>query len=210
MKNGLILAALPLMLLGACSQAEEAAPVEAEPEVDLAAGTGAFLVTNADGGRFLNFATADGVQYGGALVGDPGTWSVDGEQACVDPAGDEEPICWTSTPAAEDGTFTNTFADGTVSGSIRPLVARVEGEGGAWLVTSEDGTNTLAVWTADGAAYLAREALTGTWRAADGQRCGRMGDAAEETCSTPGEMGADSTFPVTNADGTTITVQMLQ
>ncbi len=210
MKNGLILAALPLMLLGACSQAEEEAPVEAEPAVDLAAGTGAFLVTNADGSRFLNFATADGVQYGGPLVGDPGTWSVDGEQACVDPAGDAEPVCWTSTPAGEDGTFTNTFADGTVSGSIRPLVATVEGEGGAWLVTSEDGTNTLAVWTADGAAYLAREALTGTWRAADGQRCGRMGDAAEETCSTPGEMGADSTFPVTNTDGTTITVQMLQ
>lgn len=210
MKNGLILAALPFILLGACSEAEEAAPVEAEPAVDLAAGTGAYIVTNADGTRSLGFATADGVQYSGQLTGEPSTWSVEGEQACVDPAGDEEKFCWTSSPIGDTGTFTITRADGTQSGAITPLVPEVEGQGGAWLVANDDGTTSLAVWAAGGNAYLAPAIETGTWRAADGQRCGTLGDEAEEACSTPGEMGDDGTFPVTNADGTTITVQMLQ
>jgi hypothetical protein len=210
MNNGLMLAALPLLLLGACSEADDAAPVEAGPEVDLAAGTGAYLVTNADGSRTLNFATADGVEYGGALTADPGTWNVNGDQSCVDPAGDAEPICWTSGEPGANGTFTNTRADGTVSGAITPLVAAEAGQGGAWLYVNDEGNNGLAVWTADGAAYLAPEATTGTWRAVDGQRCSKTGDETEETCGTPGEMGEDGTFSATNADGTTITVQMLQ
>jgi hypothetical protein len=209
MKNCLIFAALPLMLLGACSESEEAEPVEAAPEVDLAAGTGPFLVTWPDGTRALNFATADGVQYGGPIEGEPGTWTVDGDNACVDPAGDAEPVCWTNAEPAADGTFTFTRTDGTASGLITPLVEAVEGQGGAWTVANADGTMSLAVWTADGKAYLAPVAQTGSWRAADGQRCGRMGDAEEETCGTPGEMGADGTFTSTNANGDTLTVQML-
>lgn len=210
MKNGLIFAALPIMLLGACSEADPATPLEAEPEVDLAAGTGAYMVTIPDGTRILSFATADGVQYSGAMTTDPGRWSIEGEQACVDPAGDEEPVCWTSSPVGADGTFTNTMADGTVTGAITSLLPAEEGQAGAWLVANEDGSTSLAVWTADGDAYFAPETETGTWRAVDGQRCGKIGDETEESCGTPGEMGEDGTFTATNADGSTITVQMLQ
>lgn len=210
MKNGLIIAALPLMFLGACSESEEATPVEAVPEVDLAAGTGPFLVTFPDGTRTLNFATADGVNYGGALAGEPGAWTRTDDGACVDPAGDAEPICWTNNEPAADGTFTFTRTDGTASGTITPLMEAVEGQGGAWTVANADGTMSLAVWAADGKSYMAPVAETGSWRAADGQRCGRSNATAEETCGTPGEMGADGTFTSTNADGTTLTVQMLQ
>lgn len=209
MKYRAIFAALPLLFLAACSESEEATPVEAAPEVDLASGTGPFLVTWPDGTRALNFATADGVQYGGAVEGEPGTWTVDGDTACVDPAGDAEQICWTNNEPAADGTFTFTRADGTVSGVITPLVEAEEGQGGAWTVANADGTMSLAVWTADGKSYLAPVAQTGSWRAANGQRCGRMGDAEEETCGTPGEMAEDGTFTSTNTDGEILTVQML-
>lgn len=209
MKLGLLLAAAPLMLLGACNQAEEA-PVEAVPELDLAAGTGAYVVTNADGTRSLNFALEDGTEYGGAMTEDAGAWSVEGDKSCIDPAGDAERFCFTPSEPAEDGSFTNTREDGTVSGVITPLAQYDESQGGAWLVSNDDGTSGLAIWTADGKSYYAPSVQKVSWRAVDGKRCSKTETEAAETCGTPGEMGEDGTFPATNDDGTSITVQMLE
>jgi len=209
MKIGFLLAAAPLILLGACNQAEET-PVEAAPEVDLAAGTGAYMVTNADGTKSLNFAQEDGVEYGGAMTEEPGAWSVEGDKSCIDPAGDAEKFCFTPSEPGADGSFTNTRDDGTVSGAITPLVTYDDKQGGAWLVANEDGTSGLAVWTADGKSYYAPSVQKVTWRAVDGKRCSKAETEETETCGTPGEMGEDGTFPATNDDGTAITVQMLK
>lgn len=212
MRNFLTVGFFPVLLLGACSEPEEEM-VEEEvaeaPEVDLAGSTGAFLVTDAEGNRYLSYASAEGVSYSGPLAGDPWNWSSDGDQSCVDPGDEAEQICWTSSALGEDGTFTNTQADGTVSGPITPLATSADQQGGAWLLSNEDGTTGLAVWTADGKSYLAEVVERGTWHSVDGQRCGKRDSEEVESCGTPGDMAEDGTFTATSEDGSTITVQML-
>ena len=99
------------MTLAACNQAEPA-PEAAAPD-PAAAMVGTYEETTEDGKTQTSLLNADGTyaeMIDGAVT-ENGTWSVQLDQACFDPEGDdpEAPTrCFNTTEPAEDGTFTAT------------------------------------------------------------------------------------------------------
>lgn len=189
-------------LLAACSQADQAeedtaaAPVTRDPGI-----FGPVLVTQPDGTQRLNVSTGDGVFYAGSLSEEPGAWTKEGDQSCVDPAGDEPPFCFSGGPTQDDGTFSNTLDDGEPLGTWRRLEgAREEGPAGSYLGTMADGSTMLVVWTEDGRSYSVPSPIRGTWRVVDGKRCGKLDTDTEETCRTPGVIAEDGSFTSTADD----------
>lgn len=216
MRKSLAIAAIAV--LAACNQAgEDAAPAPESTTEDVTAHVGAALVMAPDGNTYLSYSMADGTSYGAQLAKDfqPGTWSLEDGKSCVTPAGADK-FCFTLQPANADGSIDVKDDDGKVLGSFVPLNMPKVAEGtvitdgpGASLVTPADGEPFLDVWTADGKIYSADNPQAGTWRSENGKRCGKSGDATEETCATPGPMQADGTFEATNDAGEKITVRFL-
>lgn len=192
-------------LLAGCSQAEDsaedtaAAPVTADP-----GSFGPVMVTLPDGTQMLNVSTDDGVFYSAPFEGEPGAWTTDGDQLCVDPAGDEPPFCFTAGPVQEDGTFENTSVDGEpLGGTWRRLTGSAEGgPAGSYFGTMSDGSNRLVIWTEDGRTYGTASPQRGAWRVVDGKRCGKLDTATEENCGTPGVIAEDGSWTGTPDDPT--------
>lgn len=218
MKKHIVAVSLSAILVAGCGESqEEAAPVEEAPAVDLAAGTGPYLVTYADGSQTLNFASEDGTEYSGPTPGpEHGTWSVVDGKACLDPPGDAEDgspnvTCVTSSDVADDGSWT-VMPDGADEGArIRRLDDGPVGEmtAGSYLIDFPDGSQALGVWTESGDAYVTFEPSAGSWRAADGQRCTTAGDGTESCGAPTSEMAEDGSFSAQDDANGTFTVRML-
>lgn len=223
MKKQLLIAALPLLALAACGESadtEEAAA--ADPLVELAAGTGPYLVTYADGTQSLNFAADDGTEWGGpigaAAGAEPVRWSAADGQVCLDfpdTMEDATDFCIDHGPLQEDGSWTahnpnNADQEPSV---MRRLDAPVESEAdqiaaGTYWVEMANGDTALAVWADDGVSYVAFNPVRSTWRADGDQRCTTPADG-EESCGAPtSEVGEDGSFTAEDG-GETITVRML-
>lgn len=207
----LILMLAATTALAACSQADDAE--EAAATADPGA-TGAVIVEMPDGTKVLNVSTASGETWGAPIESEPGAWSVEGDKACIDPAGEDEKFCFTSSAVAEDGTFVDTNDDGTTA-TIRRLDKTLlagevpVAEAGSYHVTFADGTTGLSVWTADGKSYFAPSPEHGTFHVVDGKRCGKRDSQEEESCGIPGPVAEDGSFTATQegGDGSTITVR---
>ncbi len=133
----LILALLPLTVLAACSSepAEEAVteePAAAEPAAVTAANgspVGAYEATAADGTVTTSTLNADGTYTDtdaeGAVVAE-GTWAVTDGKTCFTPTTEGvEPMCYTETPPAADGSFTATPDEGDPV-TVRPAATAAE------------------------------------------------------------------------------------
>lgn len=121
MKNIVLLAAVAA--LSACSQQAEETTETAAPAETAAAATpvstgalpGDYEVKTADGTIASTTINADGTY----VDTDPKGKAIKGKIAfkdgkdCFDPDGDEPEVCWSSSPAAADGSFTSTAPDGT-------------------------------------------------------------------------------------------------
>lgn len=218
MKKHIVAVSLSAMLIAGCGESQDdAAPVEEAPEVHLAAGTGPYLVTYADGSQTLNFAAADGTEYTGPTPeGGHGAWSMIDGRACLDPPGDNEDgssnlTCVTSGEVGEDGSWT-VMPDGADEGAtIRRLDDGPAGQmgEGTYMVGFADGGQALSVWAADGTAYVTFEPSQGSWRAVDGQRCTTGGDGLEACGAPTSEMAEDGSFTASDEANGTFTVQML-
>lgn len=213
MKNFILLISATAML-AACSQAEKAeepladAPVTADP-----GGHGAVLVSLPDGAKVLNVSTADGVHYSGELEREPGAWTVEGDKSCLDPAGEEPKFCFTAGPVQDDGSWQITQDDGQTATVNRidtgDAGANVSEQAGSYLVTFADGTTGLVVWTSDGREYFAPAPQKGTWRVADGKRCGKLDSETVEACSTPGVIAKDGSWTGTPDDPERVKVNVM-
>lgn len=218
MKKHIVAVSLSAALLAGCGESqEEAAPVDAAPAVDLAAGTGPYLVSYADGTETLNFASEDGTEYSGATPGpEHGTWSMIDGRACLDPPGDAEDgspnvTCVTSGEVADDGSWTVMPDGAEESATIRRLDDGPVGEMGAgsYLIDFADGTQALGVWTESGDAYVTFEPSAGSWRVVDGQRCTTAGDGTESCGAPTSEMAEDGSFTAEDDANGSFTVRML-
>ena len=130
----LILALLPLTVLAACSSepAEEAVteePVTAEPAVVAAANgspPGEYEATAADGSVTTTVLNADGTYTDtdaeGTVVAE-GSWAVIDGKTCFTPTTEGvDPMCYTETAPAADGSFTATPDEGDPV-TVRPAAA---------------------------------------------------------------------------------------
>lgn len=119
------LAAMPILLLGACSQDADVADEEIVEEEVVAAPVagdggptaGAYEVVNA-AGETVQYVLDENGTYT-LTAGDEsssGSYIMGADGPCLDPDGDEEgEVCYISSAAAEDGTWTTTAPDGSVS-----------------------------------------------------------------------------------------------
>lgn len=123
-----IVLAASILGLAACSQPEEAAPVEEEEVVEAAPAAvdggplaGSYNTVDADGQSAIWSLAEDGTFTLTAEGVDPvtGTYTntsgEDGDTFCANPEGDDtDETCWTISVPAEDGSWTATAADGSV------------------------------------------------------------------------------------------------
>lgn len=130
----LVLALVPLTVLAACSSepaeepaTEETAAAEA-PAMTAANGSpaGAYEATAADGSVTTTTLNADGtytdVDADGKTVAE-GTWAVTDGKTCFTPTTEGvEPMCYTETAPAADGSFTATPDEGDPV-TVRPAAA---------------------------------------------------------------------------------------
>ncbi len=221
MNKYIFMATLPLFVLAACGDSGDAEPV---PDADaglaaLAAGTGPYLVTYGDGSRMLAYSAADGTEYVATPPGpDHATWEVVDDQACVDPPGDTEEgtsnvLCLTMGEIGADGSWKVTLDGEPVTMRRLDMTASAPADqiaAGTYLVEVPEDGPALAVWTADGNAYLGLNAETGTWRADGAMRCSKLDSETEETCGEPiSPADENGSFTAEDGENGTITVQML-
>ncbi|MCB2067432.1 MAG: hypothetical protein KDE15_12430 [Erythrobacter sp.] len=224
MKKQILMAALPLFVLAACSDSADEATDDAaaDPLAAQAAGTGPYLVTYADGTMSLAYSAADGSEWVGPVAGsEPATWTASDGQVCVDPPGDAEDgspnvVCVTMGDLNPDGTWQGTpDSEGSEPATMRRLdmTAATPADqvaAGTYLVDLDDGNHALIVWNADGSSYASFEAQHGTWRADGQQRCSKLDTDEAESCGAPtSEMGEDGTFTADDGANGAITVRML-
>ncbi|MEL1249054.1 hypothetical protein [Aurantiacibacter gilvus] len=223
MKKQLFVAALPLLALAACGEsAETDETAAADPLAELAAGTGPYLVTYADGSQTLSYAAHDGTEWGGPIDlvagAEPVRWSAPEDQVCIDfpdSMEDATDFCIEYGPLQEDGSWTarNPNNPDEDPATMRRLDAPVETEAdmiaaGTYWIDMPDGETALAVWADDGVSYLAMNPTRSTWRADGNQRCTTPADG-EESCGVPtSELGEDNSFTAED-NGEQITVRML-
>jgi hypothetical protein len=224
MKKQIFIATLPLLALAACGDsADVEEPAAPDPLAELAAGTGPYLVTYADGTQSLTFAREDGTEWGGAIemaAGDePVQWSVVDDQVCIsfpEAMEDSEDFCMVSGELAEDGSWTvvpDNADEGTEPATMRRLDTAATSRAdqmaaGTYWVDMPDGNSAMVYWGEDGNSYLAMNPTRSTWRADGNQRC-TTPEGGEESCGSPtSEVGEDSSFTAEDG-GQTITVRML-
>lgn len=130
-----LIVAVAILAVAGCAkpaeQQEEAAPAAAEaeaPVVTVANGSppGTYLATGADGTVMTTVINADGTytdtNADGVLVAE-GTWAVTDGKTCFTPTTEGvEPMCFTETAPAEDGSFTATPDSGDPV-TVRPAPA---------------------------------------------------------------------------------------
>lgn len=122
-----IILAASILGLAACSQPEEAAPVEEEVAeaaplgIDGGPLAGSYSTVDADGQSAIWELAEDGTFTLTAEGVDPvtGTYTNtsgdDGDTFCADPEGDDAgETCWAISPPGEDGSWTATAEDGSV------------------------------------------------------------------------------------------------
>lgn len=127
-----IVIAAGLVVLAACNQAEPAPEPTAEateaaaPTAANGSPAGAYTATAADGTVTTTTLNADGtytdVDADGATVAE-GTWAVTDGKTCFTPTTEGvEPMCYTETAPAADGSFTATPDEGEPV-TVKPAAA---------------------------------------------------------------------------------------
>lgn len=109
---------LGIAALAACNQDAPVAEETAEPAAEAAAPeslVGTYEEATPEGKMLVTEIKEDGT-YTESVDGEvteSGTWSQTDGKDCFDPEGDDTPMrCFTTTPMAEDGTFTATSDEG--------------------------------------------------------------------------------------------------
>lgn len=224
MKKQLFIAALPLFALAACGDSDVAEEelAAADPLAELAAGTGAYLVTYPDGSMSMSYASADGTEWGGPIeltAGDePVQWAAVDDQVCItfpEAMEDAEDFCMEMGELGEDGTWQVMPADqpdeepATMRRLDMPATSRADQmSAGVYWADMPNGNSAMVYWGEDGTSYLAMNPTMSTWRSEGSQRCNTP-EGGEEMCGSPtSEMGEDGSFTATQGDET-ITVRML-
>lgn len=132
-----LIVAASIMVLAACTQPAEqneevAAPAETETAVPTVANgspPGTYEATAADGSVVTTVINADGsysdTAADGTLLAE-GTWAVVDGKTCFTPTTEgQEPMCFTESAPAEDGSFIATPDSGDPV-TVRPAAAAVE------------------------------------------------------------------------------------
>lgn len=108
----------------AANTVETPAPATSAPATGSMVGT--YEMTSPDGTIITETINADGTYVDVAEGKETrGTWRMEGESGCFDPAGDAPEICYTTTAPAADGSFTTKAPDGTTM-TVRKTTAQDE------------------------------------------------------------------------------------